>query len=120
VYLHRSGGGIGKPQILSSAIADFGNRCRRGSCKKVNPCGISVAIAKKINSKLLQFIPRDNIVQRAEINRKTVIDYDSFSPQAEVYRSIAHKIVYNKDFTIPAPMSIDDLESLMREFGVAD
>jgi nitrogenase iron protein NifH len=59
-------------------------------------------------------------VQRAEINRKTVIDYDPYSPQADVYRSVARKIVYNQEFTIPNPMTIDDLESLMREFGISD
>jgi nitrogenase iron protein NifH len=59
-------------------------------------------------------------VQRAEINRKTVIDYDPYSTQADVYRSVARKIVYNQEFTIPNPMTIDDLESLMREFGISD
>jgi nitrogenase iron protein NifH len=59
-------------------------------------------------------------VQRAEINRKTVIDYDKFAPQADVYRSVARKIEFNKEFTIPNPMTIDELESLMREFGISD
>ncbi len=76
--------------------------------------------AKRINSQLLQFIPRDNIVQRAEINRKTVVDYDPKSPQADVYRSVARKIVQNKNFTIPTPITIDELEELMREFGISD
>jgi nitrogenase iron protein NifH len=105
-------------------FADAGNTrlggiiCNSRKCE--NEEALVAQFAKKINSKLLQFIPRDNIVQRAEINRKTVIDYDSFSTQAEVYRQIAHKIVYNKDFTIPSPITIDELESLMREFGIGD
>ena len=92
--------------------------CNSRKCE--NEEALVAEFAKKINSKLLQFIPRDNIVQRAEINRKTVIDFDSSSTQAEVYRTIARKIVDNKEFTIPAPITIDELESLMHEFGIAD
>ena len=32
--------------------------------------------AKRVNSSLIQFIPRDRVVQLAELNRKTVIEYD--------------------------------------------
>jgi nitrogenase iron protein NifH len=92
--------------------------CNSRKCD--NEEALVAQFAKRINSKLIQFVPRDNIVQRAEINRKTVIDYDKFCPQADVYRSVARKIEFNKDFTIPAPMSIDELESLMREFGISD
>jgi nitrogenase iron protein NifH len=90
------------------------------SRKVENEEALVAQFAKRINSKLVQFIPRDNIVQRAEINRKTVIDYDPYSTQADVYRSVARKIVYNEDFTIPNPITIDELESLMREFGISD
>ena len=33
------------------------------------------AFSKELGTQLLYFVPRDNIVQRAEINRKTVIEY---------------------------------------------
>ncbi len=76
--------------------------------------------AKRVNSHMIQFIPREGIVQKAEINRKTVIDYDATSAQAEVYRNLARKIVTNDKFTIPTPISLDDLENLMKEFGISD
>jgi nitrogenase iron protein NifH len=38
------------------------------------------------------FVPRDNIVQHAEIRRKTVIDYKTDSNQAEEYRNLARAI----------------------------
>ena len=76
--------------------------------------------AKQVNSKLIRFIPRDNIVQRAEIKAKTVIDYDTYSTQAEVYRNLAHKIVYNDYFTVPTPMAIEELEDLMKRYGLTD
>ena len=34
------------------------------------------ALAAKLGTQMIHFIPRDNMVQRAEINRKTVIEYD--------------------------------------------
>ncbi len=92
--------------------------CNSRKCD--NEEALVTEFAKRINSQLLQFIPRDNIVQRAEINRKTVVDYDPKSPQADIYRSVARKIVQNKNFTIPNPMTIDELEDLMREFGISD
>jgi nitrogenase iron protein NifH len=90
------------------------------SRKVENEESLVAEFAKRINSRLIQFIPRDNLVQKAEINRKTVIDFDPTAAQAGVYRSLAGKIVKNDVFTIPTPISIDDLESLMREFGIAD
>ena len=34
------------------------------------------AFADKLGTQMIHFVPRDNMVQRAEINRKTVIEYD--------------------------------------------
>lgn len=76
--------------------------------------------ARRINSKLIRFIPRDNIVQRAEIKGKTVIDYDTYSTQAEVYRNLARKIVYNDYYTVPTPLKLEELEELMRRYGLPD
>lgn len=36
---------------------------------------------EELGSQLIHFAPRDNIVQRAKINKKTVIDYDSNHPR---------------------------------------
>ncbi|XES77976.1 MAG: nitrogenase iron protein [Candidatus Bathyarchaeia archaeon] len=90
------------------------------SRKVENEEALVAEFAKRINSQLIQFIPRDNIVQRAEINRKTVIDYDPHTAQADIYRSLAKKIVDNTTFTIPTPITLDELENLMREFGIVD
>jgi nitrogenase iron protein NifH len=90
------------------------------SRKVENEEALVAEFAKRINSRLIQFIPRDNIVQKAEINRKTVIEYDPTSTQAGVYRNVAHKIVDNTQFSVPTPITIDELESLMREFGIVD
>ena len=63
--------------------------------------------------------PRDNMVQRAEINRKTVIEYDPTLPQADEYRALARKIEANEMHVIPKPMSTDELEKLLIDYGLA-
>lgn len=63
------------------------------------------AFSKELGTKLLYFVPRDNIVQRAEINKKTVIEYKPDSNQAQEYRNLAQAVIDNKDFAIPTPMT---------------
>ncbi len=74
--------------------------------------------AEKLGTKMIHFVPRENDVQRAEINRKTVIEWNPEVPQAEVYRNLAKAIDGNKDFVIPTPMEIEELEGLLMEFGL--
>ena len=76
--------------------------------------------AKRINTKMIHFVPRSKDVQRAEINRKTVIDFDPTLPQADEYRKLANEINVNEDFTIPTPIGQDELEDLMRDYGIVD
>lgn len=68
--------------------------------------------ADAIGSQMVSFIPRSKTVTQAELNKKTVIDYAPASSQAEVYRSCADTILLNTEFSIPTPLSIDNLESL--------
>jgi len=74
--------------------------------------------SKKLGSKMIHFVPRNNIVQRAEINRKTVISYEPEDLQADEYRTLARKIDENEEFVVPKPITIDELENLLVEFGM--
>jgi nitrogenase iron protein NifH len=78
------------------------------------------AFAEELGSRLVYFIPRDNIVQRAEINRKTVIHYNSDSKQADEYRALAKAIDGNTHFTIPEPLPQERLELLLMEHGLME
>ncbi len=78
------------------------------------------AFAKELNTQLIYFVPRDNVVQRAEINRKTVIEYEPKSGQADEYRSLAKAIVEKTIFTIPTPMTQERLEEIVLEYGLMD
>ena len=65
------------------------------------------------------FVPRDNIVQHAELRRMTVIEYAPDSKQAAEYRSLAQKVHNNAgNGTIPTPITMDELEDLLMDFGI--
>lgn len=78
------------------------------------------AFAKELGSQLIYFVPRDNMVQRAEINKKTVLEFDDTADQAQEYRNLAAAIDGNKLFVVPTPMHQDRLEELLMEHGLMD
>ena len=79
-----------------------------------------MALAEKLGTQMIHFVPRDNIVQRAEIRRMTVIEYDPACQQANEYRTLAQKIVNNTMKVVPTPCTMDELESLLMEFGIME
>jgi nitrogenase iron protein NifH len=78
------------------------------------------ALAAKLGTQMIHFIPRDNVVQRAEIRRMTVIEYDPTHKQADEYRTLAKKILTNDKMVIPTPITMDELEDLLMEFGILE
>lgn len=78
------------------------------------------AFAKELGTQLIYFVPRDNIVQRAEIRKKTVIEYKPDAEQAEEYRKLASAIENNTQFVIPTPMTQERLEEILVEYGLMD
>ncbi|WP_300159995.1 nitrogenase iron protein [Solidesulfovibrio sp.] len=77
-------------------------------------------LAKRLGTQMIHFMPRENQVQRAEIHRKTVIDYSPEHAQADEYRALAKKIHENEMFVVPKPLSINELEKLLIDFGIAN
>lgn len=75
-------------------------------------------LANRIGTQMIHFLPRDNDVQRAEINKKTVIEWDATCAQAEEYRKLARAIDNNEMFVIPKPLTIPELEALLMDFGL--
>jgi len=78
------------------------------------------ALAKKLGTQMIHFVPRDNQVQRAELRRMTVIEYSPEHKQAEEYRELARKIFENKMLVVPTPLEMDELEELLMEFGIME
>lgn len=73
-----------------------------------------------IGTQLIHFMPRDNIVQKAEFNKKTVIEFDDKCNQAKEYGQLANKIIENKMFTIPKPLEMPELEAMVVKYGIGD
>jgi nitrogenase iron protein NifH len=80
---------------------------------------LAEALAKKLGTQLIYFVPRDNVVQHAELRRMTVIEYAPESAQAEHYRTLAKKIDANAGKgIIPTPITMDELEDMLMEHGI--
>jgi nitrogenase iron protein NifH len=77
-------------------------------------------LARRMGTTMIHFVPRDNVVQHAEIRRMTVIEYDPTAKQADEYRTLAKKIVDNTNFVIPTPVTMDELEELLMAFGIME
>lgn len=75
-------------------------------------------LAERLGTQMIHFVPRDNIVQHAELRRMTVLEYAPDSQQAAEYTALAKKIENNKNLVIPTPITMDELEELLVEFGL--
>ncbi|MFG1298147.1 nitrogenase reductase, partial [Xanthobacter sp. V13C-7B] len=80
---------------------------------------LAESLAKKLGTQLIYFVPRDNIVQHAELRRMTVIEYAPESAQAQHYRNLATRVHGNAgNGIIPTPITMDELEDLLMEHGI--
>ncbi len=80
---------------------------------------LAEAMAAKLGSRLIHFVPRDNIVQHAELRRQTVLQYAPESKQADEYRELARKIHENSGKgVVPTPVTMDELEQMLMDFGI--
>ncbi|MEC0135005.1 MULTISPECIES: nitrogenase iron protein [Paenibacillus] len=77
-------------------------------------------LARRLNTQMIHFVPRNNVVQHAELRRMTVAQYNPHHQQAREYEILAEKILNNNMMTIPTPISMEELEDLLMEFGVIE
>lgn len=114
------------------------NNIAKGICRYANKGGVRLggiicnsrnvdrenellrAFSKELGTQLIHLIPRDNVVQYAEIHRQTVIQYRPESNQANEYRQLARKIGENTAFSIPTPMTQERLEEILLEYGLLE
>jgi nitrogenase iron protein NifH len=80
---------------------------------------LAETLAKRLGTQLIHFVPRDNIVQHAELRRMTVIEYAPDSKQADEYRQLAKKVHANVGKgVIPTPITMDELEDILMSHGI--
>jgi nitrogenase iron protein NifH len=75
-------------------------------------------LARRLGTQMIHFVPRSKQVQEAELRRMTVIEYSPDHPQADEYRQLANKIENNTNLVIPTPISMEELETLLVDFGI--
>ena len=95
--------------------------CRLGGiiCNSRNTPGekeLVEAFARAVGSRVVAHIPRDDIVQHAELHTMTVIEYAPESRQAACYRELADAVLKNDIFIIPSFLEMDQLEEMGRSF----
>ena len=81
-----------------------------------NEIQIVSEFADKVGSRLIGVIPRSEMVQKSEIDAKTVIEKFKDSDLANLYRELAAEIFVNHDFVVPEPMEIEEFDTFFREF----
>jgi len=70
------------------------------------------AFARRVNTRVLASVPRDESVSRAELDRQTVVGKFPESPPAAALRTLADNLMDNPPLTIPTPLSDSELERL--------
>lgn len=95
--------------------------CRLGGviCNARNTPGeqeLVEAFARAVGSRVIAYIPRDDIVQHAELHTMTVIEYAPTSSQASRYRDLADEIMQNSTFIVPSFLEMEDLEAMGRSY----
>jgi Ni-sirohydrochlorin a,c-diamide reductive cyclase subunit CfbC len=87
------------------------------NCRGIdNELEIVHEFAERVNSRVIGVVPRNEIVQKSEIDAKTVLEKFPNSKQAEIYRKLANSININNDFTIPEPMDVEEFDEFLRNF----
>ena len=56
------------------------------------------------------------MIQRSELDAKTVVEYAPDSNEAEAYRKLASDIFINDNFSTPEPMGDEDFENFFKSF----
>jgi nitrogenase iron protein NifH len=67
--------------------------------------------AAKTKTNITEFVPRSLTVTKSELQGKTVIEAAPGSEQADVYRSLAKKVLENQERYVPSPLEFDQLKT---------
>ncbi len=78
----------------------------------VNEPSIVESFAEKLGTSVMGWIPMSEIILRAEVRRKTVIEFAPESETANKFRQLAVTILENHKRTIPEPLSDEDLDEI--------
>jgi Ni-sirohydrochlorin a,c-diamide reductive cyclase subunit CfbC len=72
--------------------------------------------ARRIGSHVVGVIPRSELVQKSEIDAKTVVEKFPESEQALKYDALSQTIFDNQEFVVPNPLDVEEFEEFFRAF----
>lgn len=102
---------------LHGAGADVGIAGLINNMREVaNEEAIVEAFAREIGVPVIQHVPRSRLVQQAENQGKTVIEAFPHSPQSDVYRELAVKILDNKSKFVPGTITMRQIKEIVHSF----
>lgn len=88
------------------------------NCRGIdNELEIVEEFARRVKSRVIGVIPRSEMVQKSEIEAKTVLEKFPDSKQADLYRKLADSMYSNREFVVPEPMKEDEFEEFFRKFS---
>jgi nitrogenase iron protein NifH len=71
--------------------------------------------AEKLGTRLIHLVPRSPTIQACEVEGRTVLQHSSQSPEADVFRELAQRVLDNEERVIPTPIEeVTELEALYR------
>ncbi len=74
--------------------------------------------AERLGTKLVGRLPMSDLIPRAEIRRKTVIEYAPHSEVACIFRELGLAVLENEDRAVPEPLSDDELDKINEEIEI--
>ncbi|WP_321531496.1 nitrogenase iron protein [uncultured Desulfuromonas sp.] len=81
---------------------------------------LMMEFTEALGTQMIHFVPRDNMVQKAEFNKQSVIEFDPECNQAKEYATLAQKIIENEKFVVPTPLLMSELETMVAKYGLFD
>lgn len=87
------------------------------NCKGVvNEEAILNDFASKINTKVIGTINRSDLIQKSELDAKTVVEKYPNSKEAMEYKSLGENILKNNIYSIPEPLDDEDFEEFFKSY----
>ena len=84
----------------------------------VDEPSIIESFATRLGAKVMGRLPMSELISRAEIRHKTVLEYAPNSEIADMFRGLALSIYLNEDRIVPKPLSDDELDEINEEIDV--
>lgn len=84
----------------------------------VNNNEIIEEFASVIGTKIIGRLPKDEVISKAELNRKTVIEYSPENKINKNIKEIAINITNNSGGIIPSPIEEEELETLCQRIAI--